>query len=212
MEILKYKEHINEEYSKNDPIPEFRENSKLGIILTGAPGAGKSTFAMNEIKRKMKNVKIFSTDDVSRTLLGGSSEEYVSGSSELNIKRLFAFMESGQNFVYDTTATNDRVLLRVKEESKKYGYKLMFVHIIVDLETAKKQNKERSEKGGHNVDDGFIEMVYKRQFHNMKIFNDLLKPDAYYVAMNMRRKWKYFKLRSNRLHKRKVDKYVPVSN
>ena len=44
--INNYQEFINEEYSKNDPIPEInRMKEKLGIVLLGLPGSGKSTFA-----------------------------------------------------------------------------------------------------------------------------------------------------------------------
>ena len=44
--INNFNSFVNEEHSKNDPIPEInRMQEKLGIILLGLPGSGKSTFA-----------------------------------------------------------------------------------------------------------------------------------------------------------------------
>ena len=63
--IKDYLSFINES-SKNDPIPELnRIQEKLGIVLLGIPGAGKSTFARKRILPFQKNIKTFSTDDVS---------------------------------------------------------------------------------------------------------------------------------------------------
>lgn len=206
MRILRFGQ-INEEYSKNDPIPEFKEDG-LGIILIGAPGAGKTTFAKNKIMTRMGNVKHFSTDDVSRILSGGS-KEYRSGSSRINNLRLQNYLDSGQNFIYDTTAAGDRTLYNLVDAAKSKDYKILFIHIVVDLETAKRQNKQRSEAGGHEVDDGYIEMAYKRQFQNMKSYDNIFSPIAYYVVMNHGGKYKYMKMENGKLLKRKVDKYVP---
>ncbi len=210
MRIFKFDEMLNEEVSKNDPIPELWEESNMGIVLVGAPGSGKSTFAKSEINRKMRNVKVFSTDDVSRAFTK-DPKEYKSGSSRLNFNRLVNFMESGQNFVYDTTVSSDKKLMEVAEKARDNGYNLIFIHIVVDLETAKNQNDMRSKSGGHEVDLNYIEMAYKRQFQNMKDFEKYLEPDAYYVVMNRPGGYKYLKMENGKLLKRKVDKYVPVS-
>ena len=53
------------ENSKNSPIPELYQSNKLGIIMLGLPGSGKSTFAREVILPINRNIKIFSTDDVS---------------------------------------------------------------------------------------------------------------------------------------------------
>ena len=98
---------INEEYSKNDPIPEInRMQEKLGIVLLGLPGSGKSTFANKFITPHNKNIKTFSTDDVSYMFTKDKSK-FHKGSSELNITSLKHYMKSGQNFIYDTTGSND---------------------------------------------------------------------------------------------------------
>jgi predicted ABC-type ATPase len=118
---------INEEYSKNDPIPEInRMKEKLGIVLLGLPGSGKSTFANKFITPHNKNIKTFSTDDVSYMFTKDKSK-FHKGSSELNITSLKSYIRSGQNFIYDTTGSNDIGVFEVTRDAHKYGYKIMFI-------------------------------------------------------------------------------------
>ena len=64
--IKEYNSFINEEWSKNEPIPEILDKPKgLAIFLIGAPGIGKSYFVNKFIHTKNSNIKDFSTDDVS---------------------------------------------------------------------------------------------------------------------------------------------------
>ena len=54
-----YQHYIINENSKNDPIPEITQGGKLGIVLIGAPGIGKSTFAKNYIIHNIFNCYSF---------------------------------------------------------------------------------------------------------------------------------------------------------
>lgn len=209
--IRKFYDFINEEVSKNDPIPEInRIKDKLGIILLGAPGSGKSTFINGFILPRNKNFKKFSTDDVS-LLFTKDPKKYHPQSSELNISMLLKYIEGGQNFIYDTTGTQDKNVFNICKKAKENDYKIVFIQIVVDLQTSKRQNIERGQKGGHIVDDDYIDFVYSRQNQNMMDYNKLLEPEAFYMVLNNSGSYKYFKLIDGKLHKRKVDKYIPVS-
>ena len=207
--IKDYLIFINES-SKNDPIPELnRIQEKLGIVLLGIPGAGKSTFARKRILPFQKKIKTFSTDDVSLRFTKDPSKYHI-GSAELNIEYLKNFMNSGQNFVYDTTGSNDKAVFEVCNKAKRYGYHLIFILVLVDLDTAKKQNIKRSELGGHMADEDYIDYVYSRQLSTTKGFLKFLRPDNFYIVMNNKGKYKYFKHTGDKILKRKVDKYVPI--
>ena len=207
--INKWGSFINEEWSKNDQIPELtRESEKLGIILLGVPGSGKSTFANTYIKPHNKNIKMFSTDDVS-LLFTKDSSKYHMGSSELNLKYLDNYIQTGQNFVYDTTGSNQQGVFKVSKTARKVGYKLIFILLLTDLETAKRQNMMRGEKGGHMADEDYIEFVYSMQRDTTRDYLKYLKPDNFYIVLKKEAGYKFMKFSpSGELLKRKIDKYV----
>ena len=199
---------INEEYSKNDPIPEInRMQEKLGIVLLGLPGSGKSTFAKRFIVPHNPNTKTFSTDDVSY-LFTKDKSKFHTGSTELNIKSLKSYMKSGNNFIYDTTGSNDINVFEVTRDAHKLGYKIIFILILIDIDTAKSQNKKRGMTGGHLVDDDYIDYVYSTQLQTTKNYLKYIKPDNFYVVLNKDGNYKYYKFDNGELKKRKVDKYV----
>jgi predicted ABC-type ATPase len=199
---------INEEYSKNDPIPEInRMQEKLGIVLLGLPGSGKSTFAKRFIVPHNPNTKTFSTDDVSY-LFTKDKSKFHTGSTELNIKSLKSYMKSGNNFIYDTTGSNDINVFEITRDAHKLGYKIIFILILIDIDTAKSQNKKRGMTGGHLVDDDYIDYVYSTQLTTTKNYLKYIKPDNFYVVLNKDGKYKYYKFDNGELKKRKVDKYV----
>jgi predicted kinase len=197
-----YNKFIILENSKNDPIPEINQGGKLGIVLIGAPGIGKSTFAKNYISHKNQNIKIFSTDDVSLTLTK-QHDVYRRGSSELNLKKLFMFMKSGGSFIYDTTGVKKQNVENVTKEARDNGYNIIYMHLMGTLDLSIKQNLQRE----RNVPENVIKNIYAEQFKNMKYFSSL-NPDNYYIIYNIDGKYKFMKYDGKKLLKRKVDRYV----
>jgi predicted kinase len=197
-----YQHYIVNENSKNDPIPEINQVGKLGIVLIGAPGIGKSTFAKNYITHKNQNIKIFSTDDVSLTLTK-QHDVYRRGSSELNLKKLFMFIKSGGSFIYDTTGVKKHNVESVTKEARDNGYNIVYVHLVGTLDLSLKQNLQRE----RNVPEDVIKNIYSEQFTNMKYFSSL-NPDTYYIVYNIDGKYKFMKYNGRKLLKRKADRYV----
>ena len=117
-------------------------------------------------------------------------------------------MRSGQNFIYDTTGSNDASVFEITRDAHKLGYNVMFILILIDVDTAKKQNIQRGISGGHMADDEYIDMVYNTQLQTTKSYLKYLKPESFYVVLNKDGKYKYYKFENGELKKRKVDKYV----
>ena len=176
--ILKFEDFIFEEYNATDPIIELKDTGKLGIILLGVPGAGKSTFAKHHIHREMKK---FSTDDVSLEFTGDPNKYYPKA-SEINLERLKDYMKSGKDFIYDTTGIHEQNVINVYKEAKSKGYKVIFILILIDKSTAKMQNIRRGRIGGHMAEEEYIEDVYKEQLRTTKNYLKL-NPDAFYIAL-----------------------------
>ena len=174
-------ENINENYLDHiPPIPEINEKNKLGVILLGLPGAGKSTFARHHIPR---DIKKFSTDDVSLEFTKDPKKHYP-GASDINIERLKKQIESGNNFIYDTTGVDEVKTELIYSKAKESGYKVIFILVLIDISTAKMQNKRRSRMGGHMADEDFIEQVYGKQLETTKKYLKL-RPDGFYLALSV---------------------------
>jgi len=202
---MKYIYSLNE-YSKNDPIPEINSKDRLGIILLGAPGIGKSTFINNNILTKNRNIKTFSTDDVSLTLTKDPNE-YRSNSSELNLKRLSMYIESGRSFIYDTTGTQKNNITDIIRLSKQYNYTVLIIQVMGTLDLSIKQINNRERK----IPFDYLKNSYDKQYTNMKYFSNL-DIDKYYIVYNNDGKYKYMKYDGINMYKRKVDRYIPLNN
>lgn len=204
-------DNLNEELSKNNPIQELAQKEKLGIILLGTPGAGKSTFVKNVIKPLNRNLKTFSTDDVSLKFTNDPSK-YYTGAAELNLAYLSNYIQTGQNFIYDTTGANEKGVFDVCKKASRNGYKIIFILLLIDLETSKQFNKMRGEMGGHIADEDYIEYVYNSQNQTTKSYIRLLKPSSFYIVLNrgIDKSFKYFKHDGKNIFKRKINKYTPI--
>ena len=87
--ITKYHQFINE--SKNDAISELNQD-KIGIILMGTPGLGKTHFNKNYIQKR-KEIKTFSTDNVSLKFTKDPNKYYA--------EDLFHPSDEGYQFWFD---------------------------------------------------------------------------------------------------------------
>ena len=216
--IFNFREFINEEYqSKNDPIPEIsRYPNKLGIILMGAPGVGKSTFIKNFINPRNRNFKSFSTDDVALLMRKSDKgrEGFKKMPSDINLDKLRMYIETGRNFIYDTTGLHVETVTDIAKMAKSNGYEIIIIHMVSDLMTIRHGNKNRERV----ADDSYVETVYQKQFHNMIEYINELDPKNYYMVFNHKPvkmlryldKYKFYKFKNGHLLKRKVDKYVPI--
>ena len=232
MRFLKeYNQFILEEVSRNEPIPEIIGVDRgLAVFVIGAPGIGKSYFVTNHIHSKNRNIKDFSTDDVSLLYTKDPNIYYkgrelpeggrTKNASELNLDRMDKFMETGQNFIYDTTGAGkeftDRGFEHIKEiydKARDCGYKIVFIHLLSTLETSIEQDALRS----RHVDPHYIQWAYAKQqggeVDGQKVEGNIqrykaLNPDEYYLVTSIDQKYKFYKFIDGKLAVRKNDRYV----
>jgi len=232
--IKEYNSFINEEWSKNEPIPEILDKPKgLAIFLIGSPGIGKSTFVNKFIHTKNPNIKDFSTDDVSLLFTKDPNEYYTgrekpeggrtSNASQLNLKKMKMFMTTGNSFIYDTTGAGkeytDKGFEHVKEMfdlARENQYEIVFIHLLSTLQTSIDQDKLRD----RHVEPHYIQWAYAKQMGGMidgeMVEGNLprykaLGPDEYYVVLSIDRKYRFLKFVDGKLCKKKGDKYVPMN-
>jgi predicted kinase len=229
--IKEYNQFILEEVSKNEPIPEIIGVDRgLAIFVIGQPAIGKSFFIKNYIHTKNPNIKDFSTDDVSLLFTKDPNVYYrgkelpdgsrTKNASKLNMQKMSNFMETGQNFIYDTTGAGkeftDHGFEHVKEifdSAKSNGYKIIFIHLLSTLQTSLDQDKLRS----RHVDPHYIKWAYAKQqggeIDGVKVEGNIsryksLNPDSYYLVTSIDKKYKFYKFINGKLAVRKNDKYI----
>jgi len=231
MKYLKeYQFFIGEEFSKNEPIPEILSAKRgVAIFLIGTSGIGKSYFVKNHIHTKNATFKDFSTDDIS-TLYTGDPNIYYRGvetdggrtknASQLNILKMLTFIETGQNFIYDTTGAGKEFtdsgfehVKQIYDQARNFGYKIIFIHLLSTLQNSLQQDLERQ----RHVDPHYIQWAYAKQqggeVDGVKVEGNIqryksLGPDAYYLITSIDRKYKYYKFVDGKLAKRKGDRYI----
>jgi len=232
--IKEYNNFLNEEWSKNEPIPEILDKPKgLAIFLIGAPGIGKSTFVNKFIHPKNPNIKDFSTDDISLLYTKDPNVYYrgketpeggrTSNASQLNLKKMKLFMKTGNSFIYDTTGAGkehtDKGFEHVKEIfdlARENMYEIVFIHLLSTLQTSIDQDKLRD----RHVDPEYITWAYVKQMGgvidgervegNMPRYK-ALGPDEYYVILSIDKKYTFMKFIDGKLARKKGDRYVPLN-
>ena len=130
------------------------------------------------------------------------------------------FMETRQNFIYDTTGAGkeytDKGFEHIKEiydRARENGYKIIFIHLLSTLQTSIEQDKQRS----RHVDPHYIQWAYAKQMGgyvdgqkvegNMKRYKEL-GPDEYYLVTSINKKYKFYKFVNGKLASRRGDRYI----
>ena len=231
MKYLKeYQFFIGEEFSKNEPIPEILSAKRgVAIFLIGTSGIGKSYFVKNHIHTKNATFKDFSTDDISALYTGDPNIYYrgietdsgrTKNASQLNILKMLTFIETGQNFIYDTTGAGKEFtdsgfehVKQIYDQARNFGYKIIFIHLLSTLQNSLQQDLERQ----RHVDPHYIQWAYAKQqggeVDGIKVEGNIqryknLAPDEYYIVTTINQKYKYYKFIDGKLAKRKGDKYI----
>ena len=232
--LKEYSSFLNEEWSRNEPIPEILDKPKgLAIFLIGAPGIGKSYFINKFVHPKNPNIKDFSTDDVSLLFTKDPNVYYkgkekpeggmTSNAAQLNLKKMEQFIETGNSFIYDTTGAGkeytDKGYKHIKKMfdlARENRYEIVFIHLLSTLQTSIDQDKLRD----RHVDQHYIEWAYAKQMGGMvdgtRIEGNMprykaLGPDHYYVVLSIEKKYRFLKFVDGKLCKKKGDRYVPMN-
>ena len=197
-----------EEHSKNDPIPELTRSNRLGVILLGTPGIGKSTFISKFIQPRNPNIKTFSTDDVSLTFTK-DPKSYHSTASKLNLDRLLYFIDNGSSFIYDTTGTQLENIKKIYNKSIQNGFDIIFIHLIGSLEMAQIGNIQRD----RNVPADYLRHSYEKQKTNLQEYLNL-NPNNYYLVERQEDIYKFYKFDEvgNIFQRNELGEYVQSDN
>lgn len=119
------------------------------IIIGGANGTGKTTFAKPYVKEK--NFAFLNADEITKQLEDEGAKNAMIKAGRLFFQRLHHFLDTDKSFVVETTLSGSYIN-KVAQKALDKGYQVSIIYIFVDDEAICIQRvKNRVLKGGHDV-------------------------------------------------------------
>ncbi len=132
------------------------------IIVAGANGSGKTTFAKDFVKEKA--YYFVNADEIGATLEGQEGFQLKAG--RIFFAKIKELVEANQSFVMESTLSGG-YLTRIVEQLRKYEYSIRIVYVFLENpESCIERVKIRVIKGGHHVPEEDIRRRYYRSKHN----------------------------------------------
>lgn len=146
--------------------------SKELIIVGGANGSGKTTFAKPYVAHL--NSIFLNADELTKEFeLAGESEPLVKAGRKF-FQLLEAYLSQSQSFVVETTLSGSYIN-KVAQKAKDLGYKVTLIYIFLDSDKlCVERVKQRVLKGGHDVPtEAIIRRYYRSKTNFWKNFRTL---------------------------------------
>ena len=132
------------------------------IILGGANGSGKTTFAKLYVDEL--NYNFLNADEIAKKLEESGNLYPLIKGGRIFFTRLYEYLDKGESLIVETTLSGSYVK-RVIEKARKKLYKVKIIYIFLDnAELCVERVKIRVLKGGHDVETEDI----KRRFYRSK--------------------------------------------
>lgn len=150
---------------------------------------------------KKYNIHINLKDDEILKII--DSNRFIPATYDILQKTLMSYMhsDSASDLIYDTTGNDYNRIKSYTSRAKQNGYKILYIRLITELETAIKRNLERE----RTVELPYQVVSYEKSIGGDQKFMDL-KPDAFYLYDTGTNE--YYKYIDDELAKRKGSKYI----
>lgn len=134
------------------------------IVMIGAPGSGKTTFA-KQFCEKSPEFKYLSSDALRAELGTGEDDQSVTPQVFSTLKRrLDHCLRRNESVIVDATSMNAKDRRDYINAAKQYNAKVVAYACICDKQTLLERNQKRGAGGGRNVPEFVIDkMISKYQ-------------------------------------------------
>ena len=134
------------------------------IIVGGANGSGKTTFAIPYIEELQYD--FLNADEIAKGLREAGLENPLIKAGRIFFTRLNKYIEEEKSFVVETTLSGNYVE-KVALKAKSKGYKILVIYIFIEsADLCVERVKGRVIKGGHDVPEEAIRRRYYRSKTN----------------------------------------------
>lgn len=126
------------------------------MVLAGANGVGKTTFARANLATFIDKRAFLNADDIAREANPSDVESAAIEAGRAMLGRRRRLVESRQSFCVETTLAT-RTLLRFVERARYAGYRMKLIFLFTPFASVNELRvKQRVMAGGHNVDTDTI--------------------------------------------------------
>lgn len=147
------------------------------VFVIGPPGSGKS-YTLSKLTGNIEP-RVINTDIALEFLskklsIPATSENwrpvFRDTTKRMTSAKLFSYLDGMLPLFIDGTSNNTSNILQRAGILESLGYDVAMIFVDTDIETAKKRAKERALKINREVDEEFIEKVYKASAVNKEYF------------------------------------------
>lgn len=155
-----------------EPKERYDSAKKKIIIIAGANGAGKTTFADEYLRQEAGCFAFVNADNIAFGLSPYDVSAVSIRAGRLLIKEIDRHARAGISFAFETTLSGSRYADRIRDwRAGGYGVKLVFLY-LPSVEMAVARVSARVEQGGHDVPENTIRRRYRSGLNN---FNETYK-------------------------------------
>jgi predicted ABC-type ATPase len=132
------------------------------VILAGANGVGKTTYARSNLSSFIDQQAFLNADDIARAANPSDVEAVAIGAGRTMLRRRRKLIEEQLPFCMETTLAT-RTLLRSIEEARVVGYRVKLIFLFTPFANINELRvKQRVMAGGHNIDTDTIRRRHAR--------------------------------------------------
>ena len=141
--------------------------SKKIIIVGGANGVGKTTFAYQY--RDEYKIDYLGADEIAAGIDKKNDYENIElKAGKIFFRRLEEYLKSGKSVIIESTLSGTG-LSRQLEKFKENGFSIHLVYVFLDdLKLCNRRISARVKKGGHNVPEKDVERRFHRSISNFR--------------------------------------------
>lgn len=140
-----------------------KKQSEL-IIISGANGVGKTTFAKPYVKNL--GYKFLNADEIAKRMEDEGLKSVMLKAGRIFFSELNKSIEEKENIVIETTLSGSYIN-KVAIKAKKEGYHVKLIYIFIDSEElCIERVRSRVLKGGHDVPVEDIKRRFQRSLNN----------------------------------------------
>ena len=139
---------------------------KTALIIAGANGSGKTTFAKALLRKRRFDLPFLNPDEIAKEVISDSPETVAMRAGKIYISKRNDLLSRNHSFAIETTFCGNN-MQRFTQSVKANSYKLFIVYAFVDNpDLCIARIRIRVESGGHFIPDDLVRRRFSISHRN----------------------------------------------